>query len=478
MIRQLLLFLLILSFAIGCSKEETIENSKLNIGIPSDPSSLDPILVSDLVGKKLNYLIFKPLVSKSVDRSLVEETYSESGKIFFRIKNILNSKSELLSFDDIIFCLQRIQSEKNPRKSFYSVIKKIVPIDSSNFYITYSNSKANLLDLLSHSSASIYSKTHFLKNGSFVSFGEFSLVEWKRNERIVLRSIDPNHKIKELNLIHNPNSFTGIYRFSISELDALKLPYYLLYHPIAKKNKIEKLKGRSIQYIAVNWKDTCFDQNFRLALNHSVDRKKILTKVFDDYAEETNLSFTNQYTFSENKNSGNHFLYDISLAKKFLENSKCASEIKTRELDFRLRADEENKIKGEVLLHYFKQLGLNTKLNFLEKAKLYKENGEGKGDLTLLTWYLDFDSSLNYIDPLLSSDSLGNAGNRSFYNNPEFQKIIDLSREKGELDASSQSKAIDILKQDLPWVFLWSIDETYLVSPKLESIPNWNQFLF
>ena len=53
----------------------------------------------------------------------------------------------------------------------------------------------------------------------------------------------------------------------------------------------------------------------------------------------------------------------------------------------------------------------------MEKAPLYKENGEGKGDLTLLTWYADYPSIWNFLDPVFHEKKLGNGGNRSFYTN-------------------------------------------------------------
>ena len=96
----------------------------------------------------------------------------------------------------------------------------------------------------------------------------------------------------------------------------------------------------------------------------------------------------------------------------------------------------------------------------MEKAPLYKENGEGKGDLTLLTWYSDFDSVWNFLDPLFHPNKVGNGGNRSFYQNKDVGNILDKPF-KNNQDAI---QAIEIIRKDKPWIFLWSIQENYLVS--------------
>jgi len=131
-----------------------------------------------------------------------------------------------------------------------------------------------------------------------------------------------------------------------------------------------------------------------------------------------------------------------------------------------MRADDENKAKGLVIQQYLTDIGLKVKINPMEKAVLYKENGEKKGDITILTWYLDYDSTLNFVDPLFASDSVGNGGNRAFYSNEEIDSIISKSRIEGELEKEDQERIMEILSKENPWIYLWTIYENYMVSDK------------
>lgn len=107
----------------------------------------------------------------------------------------------------------------------------------------------------------------------------------------------------------------------------------------------------------------------------------------------------------------------------------------------------------------------------MEKTKLYKENSEKKGDLTLLTWYIDYDSIVNFIDPILATDSFGSAGNRSFYSNPKVDSFINKIRKNPD-ENLNPVPIIEEIKEDAPLVFLWSIHENYILSKKANEFPD------
>ena len=225
-----------------------------------------------------------------------------------------------------------------------------------------------------------------------------------------------------------------------------------------------------MQYIAINHNNPCFDLPFRKALNLSVNRALIIEKIFESSASEINTSVTNEY-LAQYTEERFYYSYDLELAKKNLLESKCFPKITNEVLELRMRADDENKAKGAVLAQYFKELGLKISILPMEKTKLYKENGEKKGDLTLLTWYIDYDSIYNFIDPILASDSFGNGGNRSFYANKEVDEYIRKIRINPD-EVGSPIGIIQSIKNDAPLVFLWSIHENYILSKKASRFPN------
>lgn len=67
---------------------------------------------------------------------------------------------------------------------------------------------------------------------------------------------------------------------------------------------------------------------------------------------------------------------------------------------------------------------------------------------------------MEFLDPLFHPNKVGNGGNRSFYQNKDVGNILDKPF-KNNQDAI---QAIEIIRKDKPWIFLWSIQENYLVS--------------
>ena len=144
-----------------------------------------------------------------------------------------------------------------------------------------------------------------------------------------------------------------------------------------------------------------------------------------------------------------------------------------------MRGDDENKAVGLSVQKYLKDIGIDSLITPMEKIQLYKENGEKKGDLTLLTWYLDSESILNFLDPVFSSTNPGNGGNRSFYKNTLIQADIEKFRNGMDIKKNQNvlRKIFNTIEDDAPWIFLWSIDENYIISKKASQYPELPGFL-
>ncbi|HMV79219.1 MAG TPA: ABC transporter substrate-binding protein [Leptospiraceae bacterium] len=475
--RKKILPILLLSIVIitqFCRRTDAVSERVWVIGIPSDPSSADPLFAADLTGRKLASLVYRRLVMKN------EEGVFQPDLADFRNEpdgsSVFTLKKGFLKSDDVIFCLGRGKTEKSPFRSMFLSLKNIEKIDEVSFRIVSEIGQNETLSLLSSSYSSIYSESEYKKNKSFVSEGLYRITEWNRNSDLTLLRTEsaPKEYPETVRLKNASNSFTSIYLFEKHQLDLIKIPYYFT-DRLSGKGSAVQVKGRSVQYAAVNWRNPCFDRNFRLALNHSIDRKKIMDRLFLGLAEDTVYSFPKKFAsgLPEMK-----FEYSPELAGNYLKKSACYPEILQKPLSFRMRADDENKAKGPVILQYLKDLGLKVELEMMEKAALYRENAEGKGDITLLTWYSDNDESIDFIDPVFSSKSLGGGGNRSFFENEEMQKIIEVSAKSGTLSLQNRIRAAEIQEEKLPWIYLWSLHENYLISDKLRNSPSAGGFIF
>lgn len=470
------LFLIFLSLTF-CNPNPT--PSDIRIALPSDPNSLDPLFLTDLTSQKLAKFVHKTiyfwrngeLVSDWVNR---EEITSIDGKTYL----ILTTNDSSPNLEDIKFSLERLRSETYPRKNDFKFLKKIEILANKRIQIEI-ESKISLKSLKERFSlpfVSIISKESFLLKGSIEGYGSYRCLEWKKNEFLKLVKRESGKNLPgTIEFLILPQSTTSLFLYRKSKLDGFKLSDFLLSIPEATEDLTLTKKGRSIQYVAINGSNPCFDKNFRIALNLSIPRELFIKKILEGKADLTYGPIPIPYFKTKFPNQEYHTIpYDLDKAKDYLKQSKCFPKILNTELEFRMKSDDENQTKGRAIVQSLVNLGLKIKLKPLEKAPLYKENGMGLGDLTLLTWYSDYDSIWNFLDPLFHPDKLGNGGNRTFYKNESLRIPFE---NKENLSPTDTLSIIRKLEEDKPWLFLWSIQENYLVSKEFLQYTDLSDYL-
>ncbi|WP_367897999.1 ABC transporter substrate-binding protein [Leptospira sp. WS58.C1] len=467
-----LAFLLLSLLFYDCGKEER-SPEKLVFSLPSDPISLDPIRSTDLSSRIVLKYIYPKLFDINVEGkvipSLVRSYKLAEGpspnirKLIMEIRNDLKSN---VSTETILGSLERLRNTPGPRKSTYSFLKGGKVLSDSSLEIYFEGGLRETLEKLSLPQAWIYCGSPELP------CGDFKLVEWKRNNYLRLVANHSNDLGSEILFRVLPQASTGLYLYFKDELDLMKLPVFLLQNSLVKEDHISIRKGGGVQYVAINAKGPCFDKNFRKALNYSVDKRTIIRVLLEGKGEVAVGPFPK--SISETWTSSEEiYPYDLTKAKDLLSKSVCYPKILERELEFRMRGDEENQANGAAIVQNLKDLGLKIKILPMEKAALYKENGEGKGDLTLLFWYADLPGPFAFLDPLFAGDRFGNGGNRAFYSNPKMEKIFQEIRSTDKTDISPKiQEAFSILAEDAPWIFLWSPYELYLIGDRLQKVPN------
>jgi ABC-type transport system substrate-binding protein len=93
----------------------------------------------------------------------------------------------------------------------------------------------------------------------------------------------------------------------------------------------------------------------------------------------------------------------------------------------------------------------------------------GKVDAFLLDWFADYPDAENFLFPLFHSANRGGGGNRSFFSNPDVDRmIVDASR---MLDPAARADAcarIDsLVYAQAPWVYLYFPTTFHIVSERV-----------
>ncbi len=462
-----LAFLLLSLLFWNCGKEDR-RAGELVFSLPSDPISLDPIRSTDLssriVLKYLSPKLFEMNSEGDILPSLVSKYSVQNGKspgirnLVLELKKT-SANDRRVSAYIVLNSLERLRTSPGPRKSTYSFLKGGRAISDNVLELYFEGGLREVLEKFTLPQAWIFC------GSPETACGDFRLLEWKRNNYIRIGS---NHSDTEILFRILPQATTGLFLYSKGELDFMKLPNFLIKNPIVREDKISVRKGGGVQYVAINSKNKCFDKNFRKALNYAIDKRLIIKVLLEGRGEVAigpfPLSIASPLGVQEE-----FYPYDLSKAKANLEHSVCYPGILEKELDFRMRGDEENQANGAAIVQNLRELGLKIRVNSMEKASLYKENGEGKGDLTLLFWYADFPGPWAFLDPLFAGDRFGNAGNRAFFTNATIEKIFQETRSTDRTDIQKNAqRALSILGEEAPWIFLWSPYELYLLGDRLD----------
>lgn len=471
-----LAFLVLSLLFYGCGKQERTPD-ELIFSLSSDPISLDPIQSTDLSSRiALKYLYpnlfllddngrILPALAKGF--RVIGNSGDRNRILEIRLEVRKDSQGNPIDAGVVLSSLDRLRNSSGPKRSSYSFLKGGTAPDPMTVRLVFEGGLREALEKLSLPQASIYCGPP--EKGC----GSYALVEWKRNNFIRLRANENQSGAVSPFLLFRvlPQATTGIFLYAKGQLDQMRLPNFLLRNKNVKEESVLVRKGGGVQYVAINAKQPCFDKNFRKALNYAVDKRKILDVLLEGEAEVAVGPFPQSVAegFAE-KGIAEPYPYDPNLATEFLKKSSCYPEILSKELDFRMRGDEENQANGAAIVRYLRDLGLKVRIHPMEKASLYKENGEGRGDLTLLFWYADFPGAWNFVDPLFAGDRFGNAGNRSFYKSAAMESLLRRSRTTDSLDGRGLEKeSLGILSEDAPWIFLWSPYELHLIAERLKS---------
>ncbi|MGL6131167.1 MAG: ABC transporter substrate-binding protein, partial [Fusobacteriaceae bacterium] len=114
--------------------------------------------------------------------------------------------------------------------------------------------------------------------------------------------------------------------------------------------------------------------------------------------------------------------------------------------------NELRKQMAEIIQAQLKEIGINIKIEILEWAAFLNTTSTGKCDLFMLGWSNSSGDADYGMGSMLHSSMMGSSGNRSFFNNPQFDALLDSG--KVELDtvkrAELYAEAQDIMNEEVP----------------------------
>lgn len=479
----------ILSTISSSCKEET----SLNVFLNGNAIKEDPIHTVDQVTCEVNTCIHNSLLSMSGNGDLLPAiakswTLSNDGLTWtFNIrKNSYFHNMEEVTAEDIKYSLERLLDPNNKCTNAYFLkditgatefmnksckeVKGIKILNRYCFSIELSTSYSGILFNLAHCCCSIICKKSYLNNKSIIGCGPFYLEKLSKDSNtgklfIHLKAFrDYFGGSPYIDNLYFKNCKDNIIDdFLKNEIQIIKTDKYEIFNKLQcsngfKLNKSPLLCAYYGGFVFNSKKPWSTNAEVRNAINHCIDRKKLIKEVFGGLATECPGPCPKGLIDSNLKSIN----YDLSYAKNIFSKHQVLSKEKNFKIAYFSGEDKITALIAEQL----KQLGLNVTIKEESYNDFFNKNIIKNYDMFISSWYADTLNADSYISPLFATDADYNLGN---YSNPEMERLLQYA--KGIVNPSKKLAAFTemekTLMNDVPWVYLVSPELVYTCQPDI-----------
>ncbi|MGL5123216.1 MAG: ABC transporter substrate-binding protein [Fusobacteriaceae bacterium] len=491
---KFLFLILILILNISC-KKENFNNSidrnikygkkekELIVAQGSKPKSLDPYKFNEFPALIITEHIYNSLLNLDDNGELIPELaesweYINDREILFNLrKDVKFHNGNTFDSKDVVFSFQRM-SKMPGSLSLTSNIKSIEIINSYSIKVKLKEVSAPFLYNLASPLAAIMDEEYSLKNEKNIGIapngtGPFISEKWLNGEKFILKANKNYFKgspiIDKLTFLIITETSNRIIALETDEVQiALGISPFDAEHLKENKNIILETKlTATTDYIALNTKkEDLNNKNLRKAINLAIDKKGIIDSIYFGRGRVAEFIVNPKIWGSiEGKNLVNE--YNVELAKELI---KDISPIK-RTLSLWVSDSPIRYQIAQIIQDNLYQIGIKVEINAVEWGTFLQKTGNGEHDILMSTWYISASDADTILRNLTHSDSMGTAGNRSFYENVEVNNKLDLATKT--LDKKQRmeyySSVQNILKEDVPIIPLIHRYDTMGMSKKIKN---------
>lgn len=192
------------------------------------------------------------------------------------------------------------------------------------------------------------------------------------------------------------------------------------------------------------------DLKFRQAIAHGIDQEAYVNQL--NGLGIVNDSVIGPKVFGYNESDQDEsYEYNPEKAKEIIKENGYENEKITL-----LVANRENYMKmAEIVQPQLNEIGLDAEIESMEWGTFLETARKGNYEMTFLGWANSTADGSELFYPNLHSDNIG-ASNNSRYNNPEFDQLVEESREGLDQDAREEKlqEANLMIMKDVPWIVM------------------------
>jgi len=440
----------------------------LTIAMEYDPSTLDPLGMTDTPASNVFMHVAEPLFRVGPDGELehvLAESYEASDDslvwTFFLRQGVEFHDGTPFNAEVAKWNLIRFRDEA----SFGFLLAQIVDVDVVDEHTIRVHLEEPFAPLLAHLG---HSMTGFVSPASVeagvdypVGTGPFKYVDWIPGTELILER-NPDYwgegpYLDRLVFLPIPEGGTRVMKLLAGEIDATTVI------PVDDVALVEDnpetiaviMPGLGHQYIGINCqRGPLADPLVRQALNYAVDKEEFVDYVWGGFAEVADSVIApGVFGYRE----VGPYPYDPEMAMELLEAAGYPDGFSTT-----IRYNPGwRELGAEVLQAQLAEIGIDAQLISMEWGSYLEFTNrpvdQSEVDIYMLGWTTVTSDADYALYALLHGEQWAPGGsNRSFYRNERVDELLDAARRNPVPEEREQlyAEAIELIWEDAPWVFI------------------------
>lgn len=493
---RLLLLTSVAGWALAFTSGAAQAQKTITAAVAIDPASIDPHKISGGGDYQFFNHVFEGLyghdnAGKPAPELALSHTISAEGKAYtFKLRpNVKFHNGEPFTAEDVKFSWQRANDPeiKNPRAAILTRnIEDVVIVDDLTVTLKLKQPDAAILENLGEFFY-IVDKTSTERTGNDevgrnpIGTGPFKFVSRRIREQTEFAAFTDHWgkrpKIDKLvmKIVSDPQTRMAMLR--AGEVDAIvNVPPQVAKQLEADKN-LSVIVKPSFQNIYVNLSTPAKhgqfkDPKVRQALNYAIDRKTLINRVMFGYATPVAVQCHVQIIGCDIGKEP--YPYDPKKAKAMLEEAKFDFSRTYEAFGLAPGRAAQSKEVAEAISFYLNQIGIKTKLEFLEYGAWLARLSAREYDKYDLFWQNWTDYNNDPMGRLPRSWRTG--GSLSWHSDPELDKMIDAANAFTDPKAREAhlKKLFTYAYENPPAIFLWTTNEIYATRKNVRWDPRAN----
>ena len=429
----------------------------------ADAKSLDPHASNDNPSSRIRVQIYDRLMDlddNGVPQPMLAESWERPDDktiIFHLRKGVKFHNGDEMKASDVKFSLERALAA--PEVShILTGINGVEVLDDYTVKVTTEKPMAAILNNLAHTTIAILSEKATKEAGDKfgqnpVGSGPYKFVSWQSGDRVTLEAFPeywqgeaPIKNVVFRNIVEETNRTIGL---ETGELDIIYDIQGMDKNKLKDDDRFVVIEGPqvSMTYLGFNMKKAPYDNpKVREAISYAIDQKPIIDTVFLGAGEAANsIIGPNVWGYYDVEK----YTQDIEKAKALLAEAGYPNGFKAK---IWVNDNPVRRDTAVILQDQLKQIGIDLAIETVEWGAFLDGTARGDHEMFLLGWGTVTRDPDYGIYELVSTSTMGSAGNRSFYSNPKVDKLLEEGRT--ELDPEKR-KAIykeiqEIIRKDIP----------------------------